>query len=58
MGKKDHASTLINSHTLYQLPNYYKIALIHENNTNLGATCGAPMEALAEASGAAEGFVG
>jgi len=50
-----HAHT--NTH-LYKLLNYYKIALIHIYNTNLGATCGAPTEALAEASGAAEDVVG
>ena len=43
---------------LHGLPNYYNIAIIQENKANLGATCGAPMEAPTEASGAAEGVVG
>ena len=42
---------------LNELPNYYKFALIHENKANLGATCGAPMEAPTESSGVAEGVV-
>ena len=50
-----HAHTNIH---LNELPNYYKIALIHENKANLGATCGAPMEAPTEASEAAESVVG
>ena len=50
--------TSLHAHTnkqLNELPNYYKIALIRENKANLGATCGTPMEAPTEASGAAEG---
>jgi len=54
--KVTHAHTH-NTH-IYQLPNYYTNAIIHENKANLGATCGAPTEAPTEAYGAAESVVG
>ena len=43
---------------LHGLPNYYNIAIIHGYKANLGASCGAPMEAPTEASEAAESVVG
>ena len=50
--------TYANTH-LFKVLNYYKIApYTIKCKTNLESICGAPTEALAEASGAAEGVYG
>ena len=44
---------------LIKLPHYYNLyPYTNKYSTNLGATCGAPTEALVETSGAAEDVVG
>ena len=58
-----HSNTKALTHThtnihIYQLPNYYTIAIIYVNKANLRTSCGAPMEAPTEACGVAEGVVG
>ena len=45
-------------HILIKLPNYYKFTPYTYKCTNLGATCGALTEALAEALGTTEDVVG